>query len=378
VNVPRENPGRLALFLPSLAAGGAERVFVELANEFSRQGHAVDLALANASGPFLGEVAPSVRIIDFGAAGVLRAVPRLARYLRRERPAALLSALEHANVAALLGGWLSLTGTRCVLSVRGVPTMLGHEAGDAQAKRLLAVSRIAYVFAAAIIANSHGVAADMSTHLGIARRKINVIYNPLNLQYIEHRSAEPVTHPFCSSGSPPLLLSVGRLSPLKDFSTLIRGFARLRAKRDCRLVILGDGEQRSELEHLASTLGVARDVSMPGFDANPFAWMRRAALFASTSLSEGCPNALMQALACGTRVVSTDAVGGSAEILEHGKWGRVVPVRDDSALAGAFAATLDDPSPPDVRTRALAFALPDVAREYLSLMLPRDDARLVA
>jgi glycosyltransferase involved in cell wall biosynthesis len=367
----------IVLFLPSLVAGGAERVFVDLANQFAAEGLRVDLTLASAQGPFLAEVHRTVRVIDFGTAGVLRAAPRLARHLRRERPAALLSGLEHANVAALLARLLSRSGTRCVVSTRGVPTMLSHEAG-AHAARVLGVARVAYRFADAIIANSQGVADDMAQHLRVPRERIDVIHNPLNLEEIEKKRAAAVAHPFCAPGAPPLLLSAGRLSPLKDFATLIRAFARLRARRDCRLVILGDGEQRAELEELAGALGVSRDVSLPGFDGNPFAWMRHAALFASTSLSEGCPNALMQALACGTRVVSTDAVGGSAEILERGKWGRVVPVKDDAALADAFAATLDDTDPPDVRVRAREFALPEVARAYLSILLPRDRARSAA
>jgi glycosyltransferase involved in cell wall biosynthesis len=117
-------------------------------------------------------------------------------------------------------------------------------------------------------------------------------------------------------------------------------------------------------------LGLERDVILPGFVSNPFAWMRRAAMFVSSSLSEGCPNALMQALACGTPVVSTDAVGGSAEILEAGKWGRVVPVRDAAALAKAMVATLDATTHPDVRQRASDFAVRGVARQYLEILLP--------
>jgi glycosyltransferase involved in cell wall biosynthesis len=377
VTVPAASIPRLTLFLPSLVAGGAERVFVELANEFSAQGLHVDLALASAEGPFLSEVKPAVRVVDLGRSGVMRAVPGLARHLRREKPAAMLSALEHSNVAALLARLLSRSRTRCVVSTRGVPTMLGRE-GGAHARRVLRAARVAYRFADAIIANSHGVADDMARHLHVPRERIDVLYNPIDLDRIETLAVKPVAHPFCAPGAPPLLLSVGRLSPLKDFATLLRAFARLRATRECRLAILGDGEQRAELESLVTSLKLDADVAMPGFEANPFAWMRRAALFASTSLSEGCPNALMQALACGTRVVTTDAVGGSAEILERGRWGRVVPVGDDAALAAAFGATLDDASPPDVRARARAFALPDVARAYLSILLPRAGARSAA
>lgn len=365
---------RVALFLPSLVGGGAERVFVELANQFAAEGLVVDFALAHADGPFLGEVNRGVRIVDLKSSGVARSLPGLAHYLRRERPGALLSALEHANIVALAARCLALTGTRSVVSTRGVPTMLGHEA-QASAPWVLRAARVAYRFAHAIIANSHGVADDMARHLHLARKRIDVIYNPLDLVKIEAMASAPQQHAFCAPGAPPLILSVGRFSPLKDFSTLVRAFARLRAQRDCRLVILGDGPEKAGIEELVATLGVTRDVDLPGFDSNPYAWMSRAAVFVSSSLSEGCPNALMQALACGTPVVSTDAVGGSAEILERGKWGRVVPVGDPAAMSAALAATLDDREHPDVRARARDFALSRVARDYLSILLPRDYAR---
>jgi glycosyltransferase involved in cell wall biosynthesis len=362
---------RVALFLPSLAGGGAERAFVELANQFAAEGLSVDLVLALAEGPFLGEVKPPVRVIDLKSSGVARSLPGLAKYLRRERPAVLLSALEHANVVAIGARLLAFTGTRNVISTRGVPTMLKHEAADS-APWVMRAARVAYPFADAIIANSRGVADDMARHLHLPRERIDVIYNPIDLDKIGNLAKAPVEHAFCAPGAPPLILSAGRFTPLKDFPTLLRAFARLRATRDCRLVILGEGPEKRDVEELAATLGITGDLQLPGFDANPYSWMRCASVFVSSSLSEGCPNALMQALACGTAVVSTDAIGGSAEILEGGKWGRVVPVGDVEAMAAALAATLDDRVHPDVQSRARDFALPKVASDYLAVLLPRD------
>jgi glycosyltransferase involved in cell wall biosynthesis len=364
---------RIALFLPSLAAGGAERVFVELANEFARVGHAVDLILATAHGPFLAEVNPAVRVVDLKSRGVLRAIRPLARHLRRERPATLLSGLEHANIAAVGARMLSFAGTRAVVSTRGVPTMLGIETG-ATLRAELGIARITYRLADAVIANSQGVADDMTRHFRLPRARIQVIYNPLDIQGIEAQAHATVPHLFGAAGSPPLVLSAGRLSPLKDFATLVRAFALVRARRPCRLAILGDGDLRASLELLVRQLGVVEDVALPGFDPNPFAWMRTAAVFVSSSLSEGCPNALMQALACGTPVVTTDAVGGSAEIVEHGRWGRLVPVGDVAAMADAIDATLAASTHPDVRARAAQFALPRIARDYLRVLLPRQYA----
>jgi glycosyltransferase involved in cell wall biosynthesis len=362
---------RVILFLPSLAGGGAERVFVELANEFARLGVHVDLALAQAEGPYLAELSAPVRVVDFAAASVSKSLPKLVRHLRSERPVAMLSALDHANVTAIVARLMARASTRCVISARSVPSMLAREAGFARAWPVLQAARLTYRFADGVIANSEGVADDFSRYMRIPRQRIRVIYNPLNVRQIDRLSREPLEHPALPSEETPMILSAGRLSGLKDFPTLLTAFARVRAQRRCRLVILGEGPDRLQLETLARGLGVADDVALPGFVDNPFQWMRRASVFVSSSLSEGCPNALMQALACGTPVVSTDGVGGAREVLEGGRWGRLAPVRDPSSLAASIVATLDAETHPDVRQRAAEFSPESTARRYLQSLLPR-------
>ena len=169
-----------------------------------------------------------------------------------------------------------------------------------------------------------------------------------------------------------MILGVGRLDLLKDFPTLVRAFAVVRSNRKCRLVILGEGPDRGKLEQLILRLGLEHDAYLPGFVSNPFPWMRHAKVFVSSSLTEGCPNALMQALACRTPVVSTDCVGGSAEILQDGKWGRLSPVGDCEAMAEAIEATFDATIHPDVSQRVSDFAHDKIARQYLDVLLPRD------
>lgn len=368
---------KITLFLPSLAGGGAERVFAELANEFVALGCQVDLALAKAEGPYLREVASGVRVVDFDSPSVLRSIPKLARHLRSERPDAILSGLDHANVAAVLSSFLSGNRVRCVISMRSVPTMLHREAGFVRARMVLEAARGTHRFADAIIANSEGVASDLTRFLRIPRSKVSVIYNPLNLAVIGRLSREAIVDSWCAPGSPPLILSVGRFSALKDFPTLIRAFSIVRSRRECRLAILGEGPDRSKLESIISELGLGSDVYLPGFVMNPFAWMRQSSVFVSSSLSEGCPNALMQALACGTPVISTDCVGGSAEVLQGGEWGNLVPVGDPDAMANAIMAVFGATSHPNVLQRAGDFALAKVARQYLEVLLP-DRARLAA
>lgn len=177
-------------------------------------------------------------------------------------------------------------------------------------------------------------------------------------------------HPWLRVGRPGVVLAAGRLAPEKDFATLLRAFARVRAKRPLRLVILGEGRERPRLTPLAEALGVNADVAMPGTVANPFAFMRRASAFVLSSRHEGLGNVLIEALACGCPVASTDCAAGPAEILDHGRFGPLVPVGDDAALAAAIEGLLD--RPPDrsrLRDRGRAFAVDAAADAYRDLLI---------
>lgn len=359
----------ITLFLPSVEGGGAERVFVQLANEFAQLGFSVEFVLACARGPYLSEISEQVRIVDLRASGVLRCLPGLVRYLRSRRPAVILSGLDHANIVAALARSLAGRTTRCVVSTRSVPTAVYCADRTLRRWMTLQISRLTYRLADQVIANSEGVAADLARSLGISNGKLTVIYNPLDLEGIDTSSRLPAEHPWLMPESAPVVLSVGSLAVLKDFQTLIRAFALVRSARECRLVILGEGPERAKLQSMIEQLNLRNDACLPGFVSNPFAWMRRAGVFVSSSLTEGCPNALMQALACDTAVVSTDSFGGSAEILQGGKWGRLVPIGDAEAMAAAISAALDSPRP-NSRQRANDFALREIAQQYLRALLP--------
>lgn len=359
----------IALFLPSLAGGGAERVFVDLANQFVARGLRTDLVLANARGPYRAEVDGQVRVIDLGSYRLLRALPKLAGYLRRERPAVILSGLDHANVVAVLARGLARVPVRCVISMRSVPTDVYARAGSLRSRVLLQFLRRTYRRADAIVANSLAVAVDLQRLLDPPLPPMHVIHNPIDLAQVETRSQEPFAHEWVAPGSPPLVLGVGSLAPLKDFSTLIRAFAILRRTHTGRLVLLGEGPERGKLESECRVAGVADDVLMPGFATNPFTWMRRASVLVSASVTEGFPNASLQALSLGVAVVSTN-VGGSSELLEGGRWGRLVPAGEPEPMAEAIAASLDAGPPADGRLRAAEFAHDRVATQFLKILLP--------
>jgi glycosyltransferase involved in cell wall biosynthesis len=361
---------RIAIFLPSLEGGGAERVIVDVANGIAARGHEVDLVLAKAAGPYLVDVAANVRVVDLGARRTAASLVPLIAYLRSRRPEAMLSALHHANVVAILARAISRVPTRLVVSERNA---IGADAGRAapRLERLLfGLMKLLYRRADHVVAVSGGVAADVVARVGVPSDRVSVVYNPVAMSEIAARAEIPTASPWLGPGQPPVILGVGRLTEQKGFDTLIRAFAAVRSTRPCRLVILGEGELRAQLGSLASSLGIENDLSMPGFDSNPYAWMRRSAVFVLSSRWEGLPNALLQAMACGARVVSTRCPSGPDEILENGRWGTLVPVDDARALAGAIGAALDAETSPNVQERVARFDLVSAVDGYLRTLCP--------
>lgn len=362
---------RLAIFLPTLNGGGAERVMVTLANAFAARGFKVDLVLATATGPYLKDVAPSVRVVDLQADRVIKALVPLARYIRRERPMAMLSAMGHANVVALLARKLAQVPVHLVVSERSTISAAHAVAKGLVARINFALIRMIYPAADGICTVSKAASEDLAAFSRLPLQRVQTIYNPFNLVHITAKAVEPLGHPWFASGQPPVLLAIGRLTEAKDYPTLIRAFAQLRQQLGARLVILGEGELRPTLQALLVSLRLGEDaVQMPGFVANPYAWLARCSLFVLSSRWEGLPGVLIEAMACGAPVVSTSCLSGPDEILEGGRWGRLVPVGDVDALAQAMAATLNMPPAerPDVRLRAADFEQEKAVDAYLRLL----------
>lgn len=359
-------PQRIAIFLPSLEGGGAERVMVNLANAFAGQGIAVDVVLAKAVGPYLGELLPAVNVVDLGAPRMIRCLPALVRYLRQARPPVLLSGLNHANAVAILAQRLARVNTRVVISEHNSAVTI--RAQGARGMLMLIAMRCLYPLADAVVCVSQGVSDELAGWVRIPESRMHVIHNPVVSGLLQDLMQAPVLVHWLPDDGLPLILGVGRLTAVKDLPTLLRAFALLQQKRKARLVILGEGEERDALQALADNLGIAADVVMPGFVENPFAVMRRANVFVMSSRREGLPGALVEAMACGTPVVSTDCPSGPAEILENGRWGRLVPVGDHVALATAIEATLTEPLHPDVALRARDFSVEQAVQRYLAVI----------
>ncbi len=356
---------RIALFLKGRDFGGVQRAYAILARAFLSRGLEVDLVHAGELSPMLEDLPGGVRRVPVAPDSRLRVVRALARlpgrplawralagkprivaclpslvaYLRERRPRGLLASLPLNNLVALWATRLAGVETRCVvreaeaLSAK-LPTQRGAR------RQLPALIRRFYPEAHAVVSVSRAVADDLADTTGLRRSAITTIYNPFELERITALAAEPPPHPWLGDGEPPLVLGAGRLHAQKDFPTLLRAFARLRKQCEARLVILGEGAERASLEALARSLGIEADLRLPGYAANPFAWLARARVFALSSAWEGLANVVVEALACGTPVVSTRC-SGSEEILEDGEHGRLVEVGDDEALAAAIAAELE-------------------------------------
>lgn len=346
----------VTIYLPSLAGGGAERSIVTIANGLSRFGATVTLVLASTQGPYLGELNSHVRVVDLRARSAPLALIGLLHHLRTSRPAAVLSAMNHANVVVALAVRFSGCDTRLVLSERVHLSSLFEHARDFRTGVVRTLMRVTYPMADRLIAVSRGVEEDLLHRIPSLRGRTVTIYNPVVDERLRTMATAAPTHPWLVERNVPVILAAGRLIPQKDFHTLITAFSILRKQRRARLIILGEGGLRQSLQLCASQFGVSEDVALPGFVTNPFSAMAAASVFVLSSRFEGLPGALIQAMACGSSVVSTDCPSGPREVLEDGRWGALVPVGDPCAMASAIAAAIDNPQPPDVRARAAAFA----------------------
>jgi glycosyltransferase involved in cell wall biosynthesis len=360
----------VALMVYSLGGGGVERTRVNLAEALQQRGYATAIVVARGDGPYRSSVPAGVALIDLGASSWRAWLASLTRYLRTEEPRILLAAMETAGVLALWARRRARVATRVVVSSH--TTFSRHiKSEPKRLKRLVMPYLVRQIYRGAngVIAVSDGVADDLARFVRLPRERIQVIYNPIVTDGLLEAAKEQVTHPWLVEGRCPLILAAGRLREEKDFGTLLRSFALVRKFRTARLVILGEGEERPPLEALLRKLNLEDDVRMPGFVMNPFAYMARASVFVLSSVWEGLPGVVIQALACGCPVVSTDCRSGPREILENGRYGRLVPVGDHDAMARAILETLDHRLDANLlKARAMDFHVDKVVERYLQVM----------
>ncbi len=397
------NAAHIALFMSLLTGGGVQRSMLKLAAAFANHGHRVDLLVCRANSLEPEQFVPAgVRLIVlqpgpsvWGRVLALKADPHgigellrpvllplkssnklcylfgLARYLRRERPDALLSAMTQPNLVALWGRRLAGVPTRVVVSERNMlSSYVDHYRRQWRWRYLPPLIRRTYAFADAVVTVSQAVADDLAISTGLLGTRIFPIPNPVVTPTLLAQTRLRPNHPWFSGSAPPVVLGVGRLVAHKDFATLLRAFAQVREVWPARLMILGDGPERPALQRLAGELKVTDAVAMPGWVDNPIAYMAGAGVLVLASHWEGLPGVLIEALASGCPIVATDSPGGGAEILDGGTFGRLVPIGDVSAMAAAVLATLE--SPPDgarLKARADEFSVERAVQRYQEVLL---------
>lgn len=316
---------------------------LNLAHGMVDRGLLVHVVVANAEGVFLNQLPEAVRLVDLRAGRVLRSLGALAGYLRREQPRVLISSMSHANVVALWAARLARRDTPVIVTVHNTMSVSTPHQGRVAAELWPYLLRTFYPWAASVVAVSRGSADDLVRSTGLPRDRVKVVYNPVITPSLLAGAGEAANHPWFTPDQPPVILGAGRLSRQKDFPTLIGAFAEVRRCRQCRLMIVGEGEERPRLEALARDLGVADDVALPGFRENIMAYLAASAVFVLSSAWEGLPTVLIEAMAAGTPVVSTDCPSGPREILQNGRLGALVPLGDVSALARAIMTALEQP-----------------------------------
>jgi len=333
-----EKKADVAIYLRLLYGGGAERVMVNLMHSFVEQGLKVDLVMNTVDGPYMNQVPPEVRIVDLKAPRMLSGFPKLASYLRKEKPTVLLSGLHYNNEIALWAKALALGSTKVIVTEHNTLSIHAQNRSTDSWSPLLA--KFFYPWADGIVAVSQGVAKDLAGVTGLPIEDIKVIYNPIINSQMLANSEEPLDHPWFKPGEPPVILGVGRLEPQKDFPTLIQTFAKVREVRPAKLMILGSGRERERLNSLVQELGLMEDVCIVGFTKNPYPYIKHSAVYVLSSAWEGFGNVIVEALALGTPVVSTDCPSGPQEILAGGKYGELVSVGDTEAMAQAILKVL--------------------------------------
>jgi len=347
-------PLRLMIVRPTLGTGGADRVTLTLLQHLDRKLFTPSLVLIRRRGELLAEIPADVEVVSLDAGGIFSAARPLRRLIRERRPDIVFSTSSGTNITAALA--TPRPGPRLVLSER---SGLIREHRWFKKFVLFAAKRLLYRRAACVTAVSQGVADDLATRLHLAKERIAVVYNPIITTDLEELSAAPVEEPWFE-GDSPIFLAAGRLTEVKGFDLLLSALAIARQKHDCRLIILGKGPLRDALEGQARGLGIDQAVKLPGFVANPYAYMSRSAAFVLSSHFEGLPGVLIQAMACGTPVIATRCPFGPDEIVTPGLDGMLVPPADATRLAEALGTLLVD----DEGRRALGRAARESARRF--------------
>ncbi len=367
---------KIAIFLPALYGGGAERTMLSLARGIAARGYTVDLVLAQAEGEYMSSVPDSVRVVDLGS-GVVRnsqktlsRLPALMRYLKIEKPDAIISALVQAGLITTWARKLARYKGRVIVNQQNTLSSWSTDSDSLFKKLSPRLVRYCFPWADSIIGVSQGVADDLINNIGIPAERVGVIHNPAVTSTIQLQASAPLDHDWFQTGQPPVILAVGSLTAQKDFHTLLRAFDLVRKRCNARLIVLGEGSERQSLENLIRQLQLESHVSLPGFVENPYAYISRAAVFVLSSKWEGLPTVLIEAMYCGIPLVATDCPSGPREILKAGKIGHLIAVSDPVAMSDAICLALEEKTSPNDHWKP--YELETIVDQYIKLIFQHD------
>jgi glycosyltransferase involved in cell wall biosynthesis len=370
---------KLMIVIHSLSGGGAERVLINLLKGLDNGEFSTTLVLYENIFDYPLPEGIELEILNIGAsrnvfrltAGFLLKIKALAGLMRRRRPDVIFSLLSSTNVTVLLAKLASLTRCRTVISEHTYPSVnLANETYGRVTKMFM---KALYPKADKTVAVSAGIKDDLVRNFGVKEEAVTVIPNPVDILEIERLSTEEAEHPWFVKGEP-VVISIGRLTKQKGYPYLVKAFSMARKSRRCRLLIVGEGEDREELVRMRKEMELEDEIDFLGFQVNPFKYMARSSLFVMASLYEGFPNVLLEALALGLPVISTDCPSGPAEIIENGKNGLLVPVGEPEAMARAIVTVLADEElrrslAGEARARARCFGLEAAVEAYRMIFL---------
>jgi glycosyltransferase involved in cell wall biosynthesis len=370
--IPTETGGPTAIsvvfVLSSLDHGGMQRSMIDLGGALSRAGHKVTFVLQRACGDMLALLSPAIELIELERSSTRQSLFPLIRFINARRPSVLITGSPHTSLLAILALRLARPKVGLIVTEHAPLARLVSRYRGWRYRFLPLLVRYFYPSADAIVAVSQGVAAEFRHFVPRARRVV-VIHNPVVTEDFEQRAAEQIDDPWFAAGAPPVLVAVGRLAAEKDYPTLIRAFAGLAPESSLRLALIGSGPEQEALERLITHYGLSGRIRLFGFVRNPLPLIKRARLLVLTSEFEGFGNVIVEALACGTPVVSTDCEFGPREILQDGTYGALVPVGDVEAIRHAILSALDrPPAPADLQRRARDFSEQRSAESYLALI----------
>ena len=351
-------------------------MFVNLASQIAHNGVRVYFIVCDASRPYLDDLDSSIELIVISK-DRLAMTRELVSLLEQYRATSLFTAKELGLTVALKAKRQSSSDTRIYLrAITNISARIKHRHLLQRIKGELEVRKLRKLYHQldGIVAVSHGIAEDVHRISGIPLSQIKVAHNPVVTKQLHQRAGQPVDHPWLLQQEIPVILGIGRLTKQKNFELLINAFALVRDNRPAKLIIMGGGSRKKKLIKQAERLGVADDVDLPGFNPNPYSMLHHASLFVLSSNWEGSPNALTEALAVGCPAISTDCPSGPRETLQEGKYGPLVPINDNKAMAGAIMEVLDNPLPREVlQSAAEKFTVENSAMEYIQALELSDE-----